>query len=174
MPDNPQSRKGDYFSDTESAAEKARLLHQDRLITKGMNGVLSGLEDISSMRDILDIACGPGGWVLDVALEYPAIEVMGIDISQQMIDYANTQAQAQGFNNASFSVMDVTRLLDFPDNSFDLVNARFLGFLPKVAWPKLVQECLRITRPAGLIRRTRGEWAVPHSPGIYECARCVR
>src|SRR5215472_1242538 len=121
MPDNPQARKGDYFIDPESAAEKARLLHQDRLITKGMNGVLSGIEDVSGLHDILDIACGPGGWVLDMAYAYPRVEVMGIDISQQMIDYANMQAQAQRFNNASFRVMDVTQPLDFPDNSFDLV-----------------------------------------------------
>ena len=167
MPDNPQLRKGDYFIDPENATEKARLLHQDRLITKGMHGVLSGIEDISSMRYILDIACGPGGWVLDVAFEYPRIEVTGIDLSQQMIDYANIQAQAQGLNNASFSVMDVTQPLDFPDNSFDLVNARFLGFLPKAAWPKLVQECLRITRPGGIIRLTESEWGFTNSPA-YE------
>ena len=167
MPDNPQLRKGDYFIDPENATEKARLLHQDRLITKGMHGVLSGIEDISSMRYILDIACGPGGWVLDVAFEYPHIEVTGIDLSQQMIDYANIQAQAQGLNNASFSVMDVTQPLDFPDNSFDLVNARFLGFLPRAAWPKLVQECLRITRPGGIIRLTESEWGFTNSPA-YE------
>lgn len=98
---------------------------------------------------------------------YPKITVVGIDISQRMVDYARIQAQVQGLDNASFRVMDVTKPLEFSDNSFDLVNARFLGFLPKAAWPKLIQECLRITRPAGVIRLTESEWGFTNSPA-YE------
>src|SRR4051795_13569739 len=39
--------------------------------------------------------------------------------------------------------MNILNGLDFPDSSFDLVNARFLfGSMPQSAWPKLLQECL--------------------------------
>jgi len=148
-----------YFNDPESGAEMARLLSQDRFITKGMGGLFSERSnDFSGIQRILDVACGPGGWVLEVAFAHPEIEVVGFDISQAMIDYANAQAQVQGLDNARFQVMNMLKPLDFPDGSFDLVNARFINFLPASAWPKLLQEFRRITRPGGFIRLTESEW----------------
>src|SRR5215472_6378408 len=88
------------------------------------------------------------------------MEVVGIDISQTMISYARTQAQVQRLDNAHFQVMDATKPLDFPDLSFDLVNARLIGFFPKAVWPSLLQECVRITLPGGIIRLTEIEMGV--------------
>jgi SAM-dependent methyltransferase len=147
-----------YFNDPENVAEMARLLGQDRLITKGMGGLFSERSDLSGIHRILDAACGPGGWALEVAFTYPEIEVVGVDVSLVMIDYANAQARVQGLNNASFQVIDIQKPLDFPDGSFDLVNARFINFLPAAAWPQLMQEVGRITRPGGVIRLTESEW----------------
>ena len=147
-----------YFNDPESGAEMARLLAQDHIITKGMGGLFSERSDLSSIHRILDAACGPGGWAIEVAFTYPEIEVVGFDISQVMIDYANARAQVQGLDNAEFLVMDIQKPLDFPDESFDLVNARFINFLPTATWPKLMQEFKRITRPGGAIRLTESEW----------------
>jgi len=147
-----------YFNDPESGAEMARLLAQDRLITKGMGGLFSERRDLSGIQRILDAACGPGGWALEVAYTYPEIEVVGFDVSRAMIDYARAQARVQGLDNADFVVMDIQKALDFPDASFDLVNARFINFLPVTAWPKLMQEFKRITRPGGTIRLTESEW----------------
>jgi SAM-dependent methyltransferase len=75
-----------------------------------------------------------------------------------MIDYARARVQVQGMDNADFLVMDIQKSLDFPNKSFDLVNARFINFLPAAAWPKLMQEFKRITRPGGTIRLTESEW----------------
>ena len=153
-PIEPPKDDNVYFNDPESGAEMARLIEQDRLITKGMAGLFSERPDLSGIHRILDAACGPGGWAREVALTYPEIEVVGFDISRTMIDYAH----AQGLNNLSFQVMDIQKPLDFPDNSFDLVNARFINFLPAAAWPKLLQEFQRITRSGGTIRLTESEW----------------
>jgi ubiquinone/menaquinone biosynthesis C-methylase UbiE len=107
------------------------------------------------MHNILDIACGPGGWVLDLAFEYPKTKVVGIDISSTMVEYARVQAWTQGLENASFTVLNALQPLAFPDHPFDLVNARSLvGFMPDKAWPVLLQECTRVTRPGGVIRMT--------------------
>lgn len=153
--DPPPAKENTYILDTEGAAEMARLTQQDRLLTKGMGGLFPERDDIAGMDAILDIACGPGGWVLDVAYTYPKIEIVGIDINCTMIEYARAQAHVQGLDNASFQVMDALQPLDIPDNSFDLVNARFLvAFMPRTAWPRFLQECLRITRPGGTIRLT--------------------
>ena len=147
-----------YFNDPESAAEMARLLAQDRLITAGMGGLFSERFDLSGIQRMLDVACGPGGWALQAAFRYPEIEVVGLDISRMMIDYANTQARLQGLDNASFRVMDMREALDFPGEFFDLVNARFINFLPASAWSRLMHEFRRITRSRGIIRLTESEW----------------
>lgn len=164
MPADLPSNESTYVFDNESATEMARLMYQDRLLTKGMGGLFSEQDDVSHMHDILDIACGPGGWVLDVAYTYPKINVVGVDISHIIIEYAKAQAWSQGLENASFRIMNVLNGLDFPDSSFDLVNARFLaGFMSPTAWPQLLQECLRITRPGGIIRVTECEIGITNN-----------
>jgi ubiquinone/menaquinone biosynthesis C-methylase UbiE len=153
--DPPPPNENTYILDAESATEMARLMHQDHLITEGMGGIFPERDDVSTMHNILDIACGPGSWVLEVAHAYPKIEVVGVDISRTAIEYASAQAQSRELNNAHFQIMDALKPLEFPDHSFDLVNARFLvGFMPKTIWPKFIQECLRVTHLGGIIRLT--------------------
>src|SRR5713226_9162939 len=120
MPIEYPKEESTYIIDPESAAEMARLMNQDRLITDGMGGLFPERQDnLTGIHDILDIACGPGGWVLSTAHAYPEINVVGTDISRTMIQYAKAQARAQGLDNAHFSVMDVLKPLEFPDSSFD-------------------------------------------------------
>src|SRR5947209_5536321 len=128
-PVNPPHRNNAYFNDPESGAEMIRLIDQDRLITKGMGGLFAEQSDLSGINRVLDVGCGPGGWVLEMAFAYPQIEVVGFDVSEAMINYARTRAQVQHLNNAHFHVMDARQPLNFSDNSFDLVNARFVAFL---------------------------------------------
>jgi len=158
-PIDPLKSGNVYFNDPESSAEMLRLLEQDRLITQGMGGLLpERSNDFSGIQRVLDAACGLGGWVLEVAFARREIEVVGFDISQAMIDYARLQAQERSLDNARFLVMNLLKPLDFPESSFDLVNARFINFLPAAAWPKLLQEFRRIARPGGIIRLTESEW----------------
>src|SRR3984893_15153313 len=166
MPDEP-SRENSYVLDTESATEQVRILHQDRMVTKCMGGPLRELEPptIEQMRSILDLACGPGAWVLDMAYEYPRVKVTGIDISRGMIEYAQALAREQNLQNTAFHVMTVLEPLKFPDNSFDLVNARAMfGFMSRADWPKLVKECMRILKPGGILRLTEIEFGITNSP----------
>ena len=124
----------------------------DRGTTKAMKGPLAEQppETIAALQTVLDVACGPGGWVLDVAFAHPDIEVAGVDISTVMIDYANARASSQQIPNASFGSMDINKPLDFSDASFDLVNARFInGVLRKENWAPFVAECTRLLRPGG-------------------------
>src|SRR5713226_4502678 len=74
-----------YVFDPESPAEMARLINQGRQLTQAMGGLFVGMPDTSGLHNVLDVACGPGGWVLDVAFAHPEIEVAGIDISKTMI-----------------------------------------------------------------------------------------
>lgn len=61
-PNDSTQDKNTYFIDTESSAEMARLLNQDRIITKAMGGLLAeqSEETVDRIRRVLDVGCGPG------------------------------------------------------------------------------------------------------------------
>lgn len=162
-----QDRKNSYILPTESGAEMARLINQDMAVTEAMGDLFSAGLDLTNVHSILDVACGPGGWTREVATQFPDTEVVGIDISQTMIDYANAYVKVQQLDNIYFLVMDATKPLDFPDASFDLVNARFMaGFLRKDWWPQIIKEFARVTRPGGIVVLTEcdnwGDTNAPH------------
>jgi ubiquinone/menaquinone biosynthesis C-methylase UbiE len=165
MSDEPTAQQGAYFIDAESAAEMARLTKQDRFYTEAMGGLFAERSDLSSIHSILDLGCGPGQWVLDVAFAYPEIEVAGIDISDVMVRYASARAGTQRLPNASFEVMDLTKPLNFAADSFDLVNGRLLAFLAPQQWTLLLEEGMRILRPGGILRLTENDF-VTTSPAL--------
>jgi len=156
MPQNPRESENTYVLDAESGTELVRIIKQDAIVTKAMDSLLPRQADPTKVSRVLDIACGPGSWALDVAYAYSNVQVIGIDISRNSIEYARTRAKSQGIeNNAIFKVMDAIKPLEFPDESFDVINGRFLiGFMSPANWPKLLQECMRITRQGGFIRLT--------------------
>jgi ubiquinone/menaquinone biosynthesis C-methylase UbiE len=146
----------------------ARLIRQDQAMTAGMGGPLTEI-DLSEVQSVLDLACGPGGWPLELAYTYSDMEVVGVDISERMIAYARSQAQVQQRNNVSFRIMDILKPLDFPDNSFDLVNARFLSsFLRRESWPLIFREILRVVRPGGIVRLTEPEAGMTNKPHLEQ------
>ena len=154
--------------DVEHSGEMLRLSQQARLLFQhSSEGLFPADLDPSRIHDVLDIACGPGTWVLDVAQSYPHLQASGIDLSQAMVAYASSLAETQKIVNARFQVMNATQPLDFPDGSFDLINARFIfGFMPTATWPLLLRECQRLLRPGGMIVLTEGELPLTNSLGV--------
>jgi len=155
-------RTRNFYLLGDSQAEMVQLIKTDQLFTKAMGGLLPEQPEqaIEELHDVLDIGCGPGGWVLEMAYANPNLHATGIDISQGMIDYATTLAHANGLDNARFHVANAVDPLGFPDDSFDLVNARQVEWLwPLAAWPALIKEMVRVSRPGGIIRITSVEWA---------------
>ncbi|MBV9019949.1 MAG: class I SAM-dependent methyltransferase [Chloroflexi bacterium] len=166
------SGENKYFIDVEHGAEMARLLDQDRFLTKAMGGLLAERSDLSGIHHVLDIGCGPGGWVQELAFCYPDIEAVGIDISVSMINFARAQAKVQHLDNASFEVGDATKPLAFADGTFDLINARLImGFMRPEDWPRLMQECLRLLQPGGVLRLTESEGTFVNSPALETLSR---
>lgn len=148
-----------YIFDPEDGAEMTRLIHLDRVMTNAMGGPLAGLAPLPEAAQVLDLCCGPGGWVLDVAYKRPDLAITGIDISQTMIAYAQARAATQRVTNAAFVVGNILEPWDFPDDTFDLVNARFLiAVLSRDAWREVVRACYRVTRPGGVIRLTESDF----------------
>ncbi|WP_052889868.1 class I SAM-dependent methyltransferase [Thermogemmatispora carboxidivorans] len=166
----PEEGQNTYVIDSENAGELARLMHQDQMLTRGMGGLLPEFPEGAPLPEggrVLDLACGPGGWALELAFAYPKVEVIGVDISQAVIEYTRAQAWSRGLQNAHFQVMNVMQPLAFPDATFDLVNGRLLlGFMLPGAWPKLLAECRRLLKPGGVIRLTEAEPALTTSPAL--------
>ncbi len=159
---------GDYFINQELVEEMVRLMEQAAIVTQAMGGVFSEQTNPERFKRVLDLACGPGEWVMGMARTYPHMELVGVDKSKRMIDYASACAEAED-QSCHFRVMDVTQApLDFPQSSFDLINARFiLGFMKRDQWPLLLRECYRLLVPGGVIRVTEQESGVSNSP-IYQ------
>jgi ubiquinone/menaquinone biosynthesis C-methylase UbiE len=160
----------DYFIQ-DSGAELARLVEQERAFEQALGGLLTEYADekafVEPLQRVLDVACGSGGWALQMAHTYPHLEVFGCDIDERMINYANSQARVGRLENASFRVMDARNPLDYADNSFDLVNARWMTVIGTTAWPETVREMARITRPGGVIRLTESEdFSITNSPAF--------
>lgn len=160
------TQDNNYVMGSENAAEMARLINQDLLVTRSMGGPFPQWTEaeLATISNLLDIACGPGGWALEAARAYPQMHITGVDISQTMIRYADALADSRGYGNIQFGIMDVTKTLDFPDNSFDFVNSRMLaGFMGKTDWHPLLQECMRVLRPGGIICLTEWEATITNS-----------
>lgn len=140
-----------YMMDAENVAEMARLIRNAREVSQTL-GLCPSEITLADKQNILDIACGPGEWVLEVAGRFPATRVTGIDISQNMITYARLTAQDQQLWNAQFGIMDATQPLDLPADTFDLIHARLIeGFLSTANWATLLADCFRLLRPGGVI-----------------------
>ncbi|WP_376795789.1 class I SAM-dependent methyltransferase [Thermogemmatispora sp.] len=154
-----------YPIDPGQVAELARLLQQDRLVTEAMGGLFPEGQILPPGGRVLDLACGPGGWALEVAFHFPSSEVIGIDLNASVIEFARLQAQSRGLANVEFAVMDIMQPLAFADASFDLINGRFLfSFMRPSAWPPLLAECRRLLKPGGILRLTETEGPLTTSP----------
>ena len=161
-----------------SEQELVRLTIQGRMMTEAMGGPLPEQADPRSFRRVLDIACGPGEWIIETAKTYPTMSLTGIDISQSMIQYARQQALTQHLEDrVSFHVMDALLLLEFPSSFFDLVNLRCcVGFMRTWDWPKMINEILRVSCAGGVVRITDAEagHACHASPALTQFSQLYR
>ncbi len=161
-----------YVIDIEQPAETARLIEQSKLFSEAMGGSFPEALDLSCVRRVLDLGCGPGEWATTVSFDYPEMAVVGVDSNQTMVRYASACARAQGRPNVSFELMDIKEPFAFSEASFDLINARFIvGFQNKASWPVLLAECRRVLVPGGILLLSEAERSVSTSPAL-QCLEC--
>jgi ubiquinone/menaquinone biosynthesis C-methylase UbiE len=98
----------------------------------------------------LDLATGPGEPAMSIArMVGPDGRVVGIDLSERMVQLATRAAKERRIPGLTFLAMDAEKL-DFPDESFDLVTSRFAFHI--FAHPETAaKEAHRVLRPKGRI-----------------------
>lgn len=161
-----------YVIDTTDArindTDFARLINQDILINEHVPLLPVGYEPHPD-HAILDVACGPAGWLRTVHNVYPDLYLVGIDNNKKAITFARNNEETKHKENVSFELMNVLEPLNFSDESFDFVNVRFLtGVMPTDKWVDLLGECYRVLKPGGYIRVTESEISWVSSCPAYE------
>ncbi|HLZ57529.1 MAG TPA: methyltransferase domain-containing protein [Ktedonosporobacter sp.] len=160
-----------FVQDRSNQEEMSRLHIQSQMLTASLGGVLPEQPDPARFQRVLDVGCGTGEWLLEVAKTYPSISLLiGVDANKRMVEYARNQAQAQGVSDhVEFHVMDALRMLEFPSAFFDLVNQRFgFSFVRTWEWPKLLDEYQRVVKFDGVVRITEPDIvAQSSSPSMW-------
>lgn len=105
---------------------------------------------------VIDIACGKGTSAVYLAQRY-GCEVVGIDISEDLVAEATGLARRKGLQEkVDFRVGDALEL-PFPDNEFDVAVSQAMLVLVE-SKEKAVQEALRVTKPGGYLGWLELSW----------------
>ena len=110
----------------------------------------------------VDLGCGPGDLALKLAQMAPALDVTGVDLSEEMLTQARERAGQAGLEErVSFRKGDVATI-PFPDHALDLV----VSTLSLHHWSDpvaVLDEIARVLRPGGafLIFDLRRDVAFP-------------
>jgi len=95
---------------------------------------------------ILEVGVGTG---INIPLYPPECSVVGIDLSEPMLEKARTRQLRRHRSNVSLLQMDAAEL-KFADGTFDIVYAPYLiSVVPEPA--KVAREMRRVCRPGGRI-----------------------
>jgi phosphatidylethanolamine/phosphatidyl-N-methylethanolamine N-methyltransferase len=94
----------------------------------------------------LEVGIGTG---LNLPLYPPICRLIGIDLSQEMLDKAVERVQTLAMPNVTLKVMDATAL-DFGDNEFDKALATYtISAVPDPV--AVLREMRRVVKPGGIL-----------------------
>jgi ubiquinone/menaquinone biosynthesis C-methylase UbiE len=109
---------------------------------------------------VLDLGCGDGTTAIPAARV--GADVLGIDISRNLVAAGNRRAVEARLSNCRFEEGDASNLDGIEDRRFDRVVSIFGAmFAPKPF--DVAREMVRVTRPGGHI--TMGNW-IPNDPTL--------
>lgn len=98
---------------------------------------------------LLDVGAGSGTITASLAKYIPEGELVGTDISSDILEQARKHAESVGVHNIKFEKADIHEL-PFPDATFDVTHAHQV--LCHLATPvEAIQEMLRVTKPGGIV-----------------------
>lgn len=111
--------------------------------------------EISEEETIVDIACGTGTQVLQLAKK--AKHIIGVDLSESMVQYARKQLSKQQIRNAEFVFGDATKLVMFTNNEFDVaILSLALHQFPPEIYSAVMEGIKRVAKRVIIV-----DYAVP-------------
>ena len=106
---------------------------------------------------LLDVGCGPGTITTGLARAVAPGEVIGIDVSAEVIESARTHATEVGATNARFETANVYAL-PYEAESFDVAHANQL--MQHLATPvDALVQMRRVLRPGGIVAVRDADYA---------------
>jgi demethylmenaquinone methyltransferase/2-methoxy-6-polyprenyl-1,4-benzoquinol methylase len=109
---------------------------------------------------VLEVGCGTGAVLADLARDNPGGRTIGIDMAPGMIAAARRRIERDGLANAEAGPGDATRL-ELEDGSVDALTSSYvLDILPHESILAALREFRRVLRPGGrvvLVNVTPGE-----------------
>ncbi len=144
------------------------LQFQHKLFLREMKGAL--LPDripLPEAEVIMDFICGPGGWCMDFSKQYPGKRVYGVDINHTIIEHAQEDASQARSTNLEFLVVDRTRSLPFPAQTFDFIHVQNgTSLFTMEQWPEVMKEITRVLKPGGWLNLVDFEMGPASQPAI--------
>lgn len=98
----------------------------------------------------LDVGCGPGRLVIGLAQRVPGLQVVGLDLSEEMLDLAQARAERAGVAGLVQFWRGDAQQTPFPDDHVDLV----VSTLSLHHWNDpvaVLDEMARLARPGGRV-----------------------
>jgi arsenite methyltransferase len=143
-------------------------------LTKHLGGLtateeLVALCHIDEGKYVLDVGCGAGATPCFIARKY-GCRVVGVDISERMIDRSRERAQREGVaTRVEFRVADAQDL-PFQDDLFHAVITESVTAFPEDK-QRAVNEYARVTKPGGYVGLNESTWRkVPPPPEVVAWA----
>jgi ubiquinone/menaquinone biosynthesis C-methylase UbiE len=130
--------------------EVERWLLQQQLLSRLIGGPLPKSVIVPQEGRVLDVGCGTGSWVCEMARRYPSLQIIGIDNNASSIQQA--QALARDLPNTTFLRQDMYRLEGehFAADTFSLIHMRFLADdVLNEGYPQLLQGMTRLLKAGG-------------------------
>jgi ubiquinone/menaquinone biosynthesis C-methylase UbiE len=123
---------------------------------------------------VLDLCCGAGASAIPAARAVgPDGRVVGVDVSQALLDLARATADAEGLTNLELRCADATAT-GYADGEYDAVVCVFgVFFLPDMVG--FIREMWRMVRPGGTLAITTWGpgWLEPASSMFWDAVRAV-
>jgi len=132
---------------------------------------------LDSKTKVVDIACGKGTSAVYLAERY-GCQVVGLDISEDLIAHATRLAKRKGLEGkVTFHVGDALDM-PFPDNEFDVAISQAMLVLVDDQ-RKAIQEAIRVTKPGGYLGWLELSWRAEPTDQFMKdvstviCAYCM-
>ncbi|KAG8820743.1 hypothetical protein FRC19_008638 [Serendipita sp. 401] len=114
------------------------------------------MDNFAKLKNILDIGCGRGYWLMDAAKECKHANLVGFDIADVFMSPSDMRIK-RGLNESQISRIEFVQgnffnTLPFPSDQFDYIRLAFLELaIPSAKWVPLLKEAWRVLKAGGHI-----------------------